>query len=325
MIRRVIIFFIIYLCRSQLLSAQDPSFSQFYANRLYLNPAWAGIEDGKRFFANYRNQYRNSYTTYSASYDQYVEPVHGGLGFSIMNDLQGDGYLNQLNISAIYSYHIKVSRFLMVNGGMQASYVQRKLNASKFIFGDQIDPVSGDIIPGSESYGDIKKDFPDFSTGFAAFYKNMYMGASMFHLLRPVQSLSESPEARLPRKFILYIGGCFPVIEKRLRKEFLQLNPNLIYLQQKSLNQLNYGLEVIFADRFAGGFLIRQNLGIRYSSLIFSGGVALDKVRFRYSYDAQLSLPTVNFNTGGAHEISMSFTVDREKKIKPSAIKCPKF
>ena len=34
------------LCFSHYLSAQDPSFSQFYANRIYLNPAFAGIEGG---------------------------------------------------------------------------------------------------------------------------------------------------------------------------------------------------------------------------------------------------------------------------------------
>ncbi len=307
------------------LTAQDPSFSQFYANRLYLNPSWAGIEDGKRFFLNYRNQYSNSYITYSASYDQYVEPLHGGLGVSIMNDVQGPGYLNILNLSAIYSYHIKVSRFLSVNAGLQTSFFQRKLNASKFIFEDQIDPVTGGINPGSENYGDFKKDFPDFSTGFAAFYKNLYSGISMFHLFRPVQSINSGTDARLPRKFIFYMGGCFPVYEKRLGKEVLQLNPNLIYLQQKNLNQLNYGLELLFANRLAAGFLVRQNLGLSYSSLIFSAGIALDKFRFRYSFDTQLSLPSVNFTTSGAHELSLIVAIDEEKKIKRKAIKCPKF
>lgn len=326
MFQRITIFSVfLFLCSITLLTAQDPSFSQFYANRLYLNPAWAGTEDGQRLFFNYRNQYSDSYVTYSAAYDQYVQPVHGGIGFSVMNDLQGQGSLNQLNISAIYSYHIQVSRFLNVNGGLQAGYVQRKLNASKFVFGDQIDPFTGEIIYGSESYGDIKRAFPDFSTGFAAFYKDLYAGASIFHILRPVHSLSAESDARLPRKFILYAGGCFPVHEKRFGKEVLQLNPNLIYVQQKNLNQLNYGIEGIFAGRFAAGIWIRQNLGIRFSSIIYSGGVALDKIRFRYSYDAQLLSPTVNFNSGGAHEISLIITVNKEKKIKPKAIKCPKF
>jgi hypothetical protein len=51
----------------------------------------------------------------------------------------------------------------------------------------------------------------------------------------------------------------------------------------------------------------------------------MDKFRLRYSYDAQLSLPTVNFIPTMAHEVSLVFTIDSEKKIKPRIIKCPKF
>ncbi|MGM0478992.1 MAG: type IX secretion system membrane protein PorP/SprF, partial [Bacteroidota bacterium] len=34
--------------------AQDPQFSQFYANPIYLNPAFAGSHGCPRFAANYR-------------------------------------------------------------------------------------------------------------------------------------------------------------------------------------------------------------------------------------------------------------------------------
>lgn len=324
----LLLFLLVLIFRVEISSAQDPSFSQFYSNRLYLNPALAGIEAGRRLYFNYRNQYPkldNSYLTYSVSYDQNIESVHGGIGISLMNDVQGNGSLTQLNFSAIYAYHAQISRNLSVNGGILASFVQRKLNASKFIFGDNIDPGTGNIIPGSEVYSDFKKDFPDFSVGFSAFYKDLYGGMSVFHLFKPYQSLSSNPDARLPRKYVLYLGGYFPVYEKRFGKEILQINPNLILIQQKNLNQFIYGMEVLLDKRYAAGFLIRQNLGITYSAVIFSGGIAFDKIRFRYSYDAQLSLPTVNFTSQGAHEISLIITTDGEKKINHKAIKCPKF
>ncbi|MEY4865383.1 MAG: hypothetical protein RLZZ114_812, partial [Bacteroidota bacterium] len=37
--------------------AQDPHFSQFYANPIYLNPAFAGVAQCPTVHANYRNQY----------------------------------------------------------------------------------------------------------------------------------------------------------------------------------------------------------------------------------------------------------------------------
>jgi type IX secretion system PorP/SprF family membrane protein len=316
------------LLKSGVLPAQDPTFSQFNSNRIYLNPALAGIAEGKRMFLNYRNQYPgldNPYVTYSASYDQYVEPVHGGIGFSIMNDVQGNGSLNQFNLSSIYSYHFQVNRNLFVNAGLQVSFYQRKLSASKFIFGDQIDPITGNVSGGSESYGDLKKDFLDFSTGFSAFYKDLYGGISFSHLSKPVQSFSSIPDARLHRKFILYMGGCFPIYEKRFGKEVLQVNPNFIYIQQKNLSQLIYGLETLLEKRYALGFLVRQNLGIRYSAIILSAGLAFEKFSIRYSYDSQLKLPSVSFTNQGAHEISLIITIAEEKKINRKTIKCPKF
>ena len=50
--------------------AQDPQFTQFYANPLYLNPAFAGTARCPRICMNYRNQWPNlsgTYVTYSAS------------------------------------------------------------------------------------------------------------------------------------------------------------------------------------------------------------------------------------------------------------------
>ena len=52
--------------------AQDPAFSQFYANPIYLNPAFAGASPGgcPRTTLNYRDQWPGigrTYVTYSVS------------------------------------------------------------------------------------------------------------------------------------------------------------------------------------------------------------------------------------------------------------------
>ncbi|MEY3927192.1 MAG: hypothetical protein RJA97_199, partial [Bacteroidota bacterium] len=62
--------------------AQDPHFTQYYANPLYLNPAFAGVKQCPRVTTNYRNQYPSLgvYQTFSASYDQYVDGLNGGIG-----------------------------------------------------------------------------------------------------------------------------------------------------------------------------------------------------------------------------------------------------
>jgi len=52
--------------------AQDPQFTQFYANPLYLNPAFAGTARCPRVTMNYRNQWpvlTGTFVITSASYD----------------------------------------------------------------------------------------------------------------------------------------------------------------------------------------------------------------------------------------------------------------
>ena len=69
-------------------SAQDPAFSQFYSNPLYLNPAFAGSSRCPRSL-NYRDQWPGigrTFITTSASYDQHIQAIGGGLGILVSQD-----------------------------------------------------------------------------------------------------------------------------------------------------------------------------------------------------------------------------------------------
>ena len=111
--------------------AQDPAFSQFYANPLFMNPAMAGVEGPAKVYVGYRNQWPGAtdpYSTYHASYEQYITSLQGGVGVHVINDRQGAGIFNSISLDAIYSYHLRVSSDLMVTGGFQASVGQRNMN-----------------------------------------------------------------------------------------------------------------------------------------------------------------------------------------------------
>ena len=91
--------------------AQDPAFSQFYANPLYLNPAFAGAapKGAPRTNLNYRDQWPGigrTFVTTSVSYDKHVDKVGGGLGVLVLNDRSGDGNIQLNTASLIYSYNL---------------------------------------------------------------------------------------------------------------------------------------------------------------------------------------------------------------------------
>ena len=96
MIKRLIycFFLILSIISGTMLKAQDPHFSQYYANPLYLNPAFAGTAVCPRMILNYRNQWPSisgNYVTYNASYDQHIDAINGGIGILVTTDTAGLG------------------------------------------------------------------------------------------------------------------------------------------------------------------------------------------------------------------------------------------
>lgn len=308
------------------LTGQDPVLSHFYACPMQMNPAMAGTDCAPRLFVGYRNQWPEAgspYVTYQAAWEQYVEPLHGGLGVRIMNDVQGNGAYSALSLDIIYSYQFHVSRNLDMSGGLQVTAGQRVMRTNDLILPDMIDPVTGAISGGTEALAGQHTFYPDFAAGMAGSWKKIYFGAAMHHLAKPVISEGGAGEIRLPRKITLHAGTFIPIYERRLGREVLQLSPNIIFTQQQNIQQLNYGLEVLYKSLFAG-IWGRNDLLFSYGTLIFSTGYGSDNYRFRYSFDIKLSSPSVKIPDLGAHELSLIIIFDRAKSNRHRAIKCPK-
>ena len=95
------------------MKGQDPTFSQFYANPLYLNPSLTGSAFSPRLTLNYRNQWpslADNFVTYNASYDQYVPDINSSFGIIFNTDRAGSGMITTTTVSGLYSYNLKISR-----------------------------------------------------------------------------------------------------------------------------------------------------------------------------------------------------------------------
>ena len=89
--------------------SQDPHFTQYYANPLFLNPALAGGEYCPRIITNYRNQWSmlaGSFETYSFSFDLTLEPIHGGIGLSVIHDDAGNGVIKSIHANIHKIFHL---------------------------------------------------------------------------------------------------------------------------------------------------------------------------------------------------------------------------
>ena len=305
---------------------QDPAFSQFYSNPLYLNPAFAGANNNgcPTAILNYRDQWPGigrTYVTYSASYDQHVDALGGGLGVIVAQDKSGSGNLNTLHASLLYSYLLPVNRDLTIKAGFEASYRTLNLDWSNLTFGDMIDPTYGFIYNTNEDIINNASNvsFPDFSAGFLGYTENMFFGFAAHHLTQPDQGFISV--SNLPRKYTAHIGGQFPI--SRYKNNITTISPNFLYQKQQEFQQFNYG---VYLNRgpIVGGIWTRNSVK-NFDSFILMFGLVQDAFKFGYSYDITVS-NLKNSNTLGAHELSFTLFMPCKNKSKSfNTISCPQF
>ena len=323
------------MCISSLLHAQDPYFAQFYASPIYLNPAFAGSARCPRLAMNYRNQwpgFDKTYITYNASYDQHVDFLSGGIGLDIMNDKAGAGTMSTTNISGIYAYNLNIARDFSLRFGLQATYVQKKLDWDKLTFGDQIDPRYGFVYTTQEQRPDETQSFPDFSAGLLAYSSSLYGGIAVFHLTEPDEAFIVDGTSPLPRRITAHIGAMIPLGTTVDYKYALThddgtyLSPNAIYQQQEGTSYLNFGTYILHAP-LIGGLWYKANItnGFKSESITALVGIQKGLMKFGYSYDVTIS-KLGQSSTLGAHEISFGLQFEcRPKKKRFKTISCPAF
>jgi len=302
-------------------TAQDPQFTQFYANPLYLNPAFAGTARCPRVVMNYRNQWpalTGTFVTTSASYDQHVDGLNGGLGLLVTHDQAGKGTLNTTAVSGIYSYQQAISRKFSVKVGFQATYFQKSLDWSKLTFGDQIDPRRGFIYNTNDVPRGGQVGNADFSAGVLGYSDVFFVGFAAHHITQPNESLIVG-ESKLPMKLTGHAGAAIPIgMKGKYGDARTRISPNVLYQQQAAFRQLNLGLYVDHGPITAGVWYRTRDAFI---ALI---GFQTEKFKFGYSYDVTTSKLTTS--TAGSHEISMQFQFTcKAKKRRFRVVACPTF
>ena len=307
--------------------AQDPHFSQFYANSLYLNPALTGAEICPRVSLSYRNQWPAlgpTYVTYSVGYDQYLNFLQGGVGLYLMNDVQGGDIIETTTISGMYSYTLAISQRFYMAGGFQASYVFKKINWD-FIFPDMIHPLYGPIWSTRENPDDVSegRNYPDFSIGLVGFSERAFFGMAVHHITEPSESFLRGSDAVLPRKFTAHFGTDVSIRHSNFRRGDLIISPQILYHQQSEFQQFNWGLYVTRVNIVAG-FWFRQNFNFQYDAFNMLAGFRQDNIKIAYSYD--LTISRLRNATYGAHEVSVSYRFPcPEQRTRRTTISCPMF
>ena len=322
-IYKVILVTVVLLINSSInLYAQDPIFTQFYSNPVYLNPAFAGSNKCPRIVSNFRNQwpgFSGDFITTSLTYDQYVDKIKGGLGIILLSD-QVAKTLKSNEASFVYSYHQHLSRKFTLNFGIQGTYISKSIDRSNLTFGDMIHPRRGFVLSTQDVINYAPVDIFDFSAGILGYTDKFYVGFATHHLTEPSFSyISTNNTSFLNRRYTAHAGTEISLNSKSLfSEEEKSLSPSVLFIKQGDFQQLNFGLYYRKGNYVVGAWYREGD------SFIVTAGMNTKLLRIGYSYD--LTTSQLGVYSGGSHEISIAlklYCAPKKKSLR--AMSCPSF
>jgi type IX secretion system PorP/SprF family membrane protein len=305
---------------------QDVYFSQSFANRQALNPAFAGLLDDYSGTLSYRNQYPTLAGTFqtaqlAADLRLPTPGLHHALGLLISQDRTGEVGYTRLEASAQYAYHTRLTRDLALSGGAQVGYGRQRVAYDNFVFGDQIAADGTVNGPSVESIAAFPpSNYLTLGAGAVLYSDQAWLSLSGQHLNRP--NLSFRAQDELPLR--LNVSGGYKYFIQRpttgkgtAEVREISLTPVASYTRQGGSQRSEAGL-----------YFNAQpvTLGALYRNLPFSNkagtqhvvaaivGIEFGDLRLGYSYDIGVS--QLAQDLGGAHELT--FTLRAFDKIESS-------
>jgi type IX secretion system PorP/SprF family membrane protein len=309
--------------------SQDFHFTQFFANKLFLAPSFAGATAQNRLIANYRNQWPGlpkGFATYSVSVDHFISNYNSGLGVIAMRDLAGSTRFGYLHLGMAYSYDFVIFNNKHIRPGVGFNYIQTTIDFSKATLSSMYNPQSKDYTGGSGVNFPEKNNIGAFDASFSTIFymTNFTCGIGFDHLLQPNLTLL-SDENPLPMKF-----SAFTVVTLLRRGRLLKpidetVSVALLFKNQKKFNQLDLGVywaqsPLTFGIWYRGIPILNSDRGDSFAALV---GYKAQNFAFGYSYDFTVS-NLIN-KTSGAHEISLAIEYAKQKKRKRHMVPCPEF
>jgi type IX secretion system PorP/SprF family membrane protein len=292
--------------------AQDVYFSQPYATRLHLNPAFTGLLDDASITLGYRTQHPTLIGTLQSSQlaaDLRLRDQRSAIGLLVNADRGGSLNLTRLEAGFTYAYHARISHDLYVSGGAHAAYGSQRISYGNLLFGDQIDD-DGQITGGTSAEPLVYDPVRYFTLGVGGLFytPNTWGGLSLSHVNQPKVGVTD--DSQLPFRLAVHGGYKHYFLKTTVKREYheISLAPAATYTYQGGSQRLEVGAYGTATPIVVGAFWRGAIPGPNQAqqSLVALVGLAWNGFRLGYSYDVGIS--RFGRETGGAHEITLSLS-----------------
>jgi len=312
-------------------SGQDPQFTQFYSNPLYQSPSFAGAVLGYRASLNYRDQWPKmpgKLTTVNAAIDVNLDKFNSGIGIIALRDMAGSVNYSNTYIGLLYAYNIRITRKIYFRPGVGFYFNHRTLDYEKMRFASQmVAEEEGTSNPASPVQLAELSPVTTYDGSLSALLlmHNFWLGFTADHLMQPNISVTDL-NFRLPIKYTAFAGLRIYKMERLIGTTRQSITVAGSYRHQGLADQFDLGLYWHYPPIVLGFWYRDLPLIKDYSrrdALAVLLGYNFKDFSFGYSYDFTIS--RLITSTGGAHEISIIYKFEVEKRRKFKPIPCPEF
>ncbi|HTA81812.1 MAG TPA: type IX secretion system membrane protein PorP/SprF [Bacteroidia bacterium] len=286
---------------------QDASFSQYFFNPLYINPAYAGSRGIFSGTMVYRTQWvgmEGAPVTESVGMHGMIPGSNIGLGLQFYSDNVGP--LSTTDVSAIFAYHLHLSDATTLAFGIEGCMDNVSVSFGKISVENTADP--------SFNNNSSSAWVPDANAGLYLYKDRFFAGFSVRHLMQPnfgLQNYNGAGDAIFFRTYYLTTGVVVPLSDN------IGIRPSILakYVQGAPVD-IDLDASLIFCDKFYIGAGIRTDKRIAINGMDNALVLSIEydvanRIRFGYSYDFYLS-QTGNY-TNGTHEIMLGWDLYSNK------------
>lgn len=283
------------------LYGQDLHLSQFYTNKMSLNPGLSSNYDGKyQFTGNYRSQWsevgiplNTVFIAFDKKFFFYTDEFSIGVLF---NDDQYAGFnqkVNKLLINASYTKRLGQHK---ISAGIQLGAILRSTDFTNQTFPNQWVYQTGefdDNVNNGEANLAASQAFMDASLGVVwnrKFKKiNPILGFTLFHINRPKDTYNEIFIERLRMRKAFFGELNWQVAQSVI------IEPKLLYMWTTKTQDLVVGSNFkkqfnskILKNIYAGA-LMRSGFGRNIDAIIPTVGMTIKRFDLGFSYDINIS------------------------------------
>lgn len=293
--KRLVFIAITVLFVSQSYAQQLPLQSQYMVNKFYLNPAFAGMQEGLPIHLGVRRQW---FGIKEAPVTQYVSTNTSiadgfGIGANIYNEATGPTRRTGVSLGA--AYQLPLGGFGVVERrlsfGLSFMLNQHALDKTKLETYLPDDPTI------QAAYSN--QLLPDASFGVVYDHEEKFFGSiSIVNLLQTRSDILNIPnEVRnnFVRNYYLMGGAIIPAGDD------FQIRPSFLVRSIETLTtQVDVNVRAIYQDMYWFGLSYRLQ-----DAIVAMAGVNFENFGFGYSYDYTTSL--VGTFSSGSHEIRITY------------------